>query len=102
MNQGKLGVRRSMFWLVTLMALMTVGHALLIFARSGFQNPVRAVPNLLAIGTIWSVYFGVVRDLHAAHGKMADSLSIRVETAVGLCCILGYSLSLSSLWIDVA
>lgn len=101
MNKGNVGVRRSMFWLVTLMAIMTVGHALLIFVRSGFPHPIRIVPNFLAIGTIWSVYFGVVRDLDAAHGTMADNLSIRVETAVGLCCILGYSLSLSSLWLDV-
>jgi len=85
-----------MFWLVTLMAVTIVGHALLIFVRSGFPHPVRVVRNLLALGAIWSLYLDVVRDLRAAPGEMADNLSIRVETSMGLCCILGYSLAIAA------
>ena len=96
MNKGNYNVRRSMFWLVTLMAVTIVGHALLIFVRSGFPHPVRVVRNLLALGAIWSLYLDVVRDLRAAHGEMADNLSIRVETSMGLCCILGYSLAIAA------
>jgi len=96
MNKGNYNVRRSMFWLVTLMAVTIVGHALLIFVRSGFPHPVRVVRNLLALGAIWSLYLDVVRDLRAAPGEMADNLSIRVETSMGLCCILGYSLAIAA------
>ena len=96
MRNGKYDVRRSMFWLVTLTAVTIVGHAVLIFVRSGFPHPARVVWNLLALGSIWSLYFGIVRDLRAAHGKMADNLSIRVETSMGLCCILGYSLTVAA------
>ena len=96
MNKGNYNVRRSMFWLVTLMAVTIVGHALLIFVRSGFPHPVRVVRNLLALGAIWSLYLDVVRDLRAAHGEMADKLSTRVETSMGLCCILGYSLAIAA------
>jgi len=85
-----------MFWLFTLMAITIVGHALLIFVRSGFPHPVRVVRNLLALGAIWSLYLDVVRDLRAAPGEMADNLSIRVETSMGLCCILGYSLAIAA------
>jgi len=96
MNKGNYNVRRSMFWLFTLMAITIVGHALLIFVRSGFPHPVRVVRNLLALGAIWSLYLDVVRDLRAAPGEMADNLSIRVETSMGLCCILGYSLAIAA------
>ena len=96
MSKGNYDVRRSMFWLVTLMAITIVGHALLMFVRSGFPHPVRVVRNLIALGAIWSIYFGVVRDLRAAEGEVADNLSIRVETSFGLCCILGYSLAIAA------
>ena len=85
-----------MFWLVTLMAITIVGNALLTFVRSGFLHPVRVGGTLFGLIAIWSIYFTIVRDLRAAHGEMADNLSIRVETSVGLCCMLGYMLAIAA------
>ena len=95
MDISNYDMRRPMFWLVTMVALAIVARALLVFVRSGFLHPVRVVGNLLALAAIWIVYFGIVRDLRTAHAEIADSLSIRVETSVGLCCILGYGLSIA-------
>ena len=96
MNKDNYDVRRPMFLLVTVMAIAIVGDALLSFVRSGFLHPVRVVGTLLGLVAIWSVYFGIVRDLRAAHGEMADDLSIRVETSVGLCCIVSYMLAIAA------
>jgi hypothetical protein len=96
MNKSNYDVRRPMFWLVTLMAVTVIGHSLLIFVRSGFVHPVRIVGNLIALTAIWSIYFGIVRDLRAANGGIADKLPIRVETSVGLCCLLGYLLAMAA------
>ena len=96
MNKGEYDGRRPMFWLVTLMAITILGNALHTFVHSGFLHPVRVVGTLLGLVAIWSIYFSIVRDLRAAHGEVADNLSIRVETSVGLCCILGYSLAMAA------
>ena len=94
MNKSNYDSRRPMFWLVTLMAITIIVRALVMFVRSGFLHPVRVVGNLLALGAIWIIYLSVVRDLRAAHAETAENLSIRVETSVGLCCILGYTLAI--------
>src|SRR5215471_7307859 len=97
MNKSKYDVRRSMFLLVTLTAVTMVGKALITFVRSSFLHPVRVGGTILGLVAIWSIYLGIVRDLRAPHGEMANNLSTRVETSVGLCCILGYMLSIPAL-----
>ncbi len=97
MDKSNYDMRRPTFWLVSLMAIAIIGHALFGFVRSGFLHPVSVVGNLLALAAIWSIYFGIVRDLRAANGELADNLSIRVETSVGLCCILGYGLFIAAM-----
>lgn len=93
MNKRNYDVRRLMFWLVTLTAITIVASALLTFVRSGFLHPVRVVGTLGGLVGMWSIYFAIVRDLRAAHGEIAENLSNRVETSVGLCCFLGYMLA---------
>jgi hypothetical protein len=93
MKTSAYDMRRPMFWLVTLMGITL---ALLISLRSGFSHPLRLGGELAILAAIWGTYFGIRRDLNAAHGEIADNLSIRVEISVGWCCILGYILATSA------
>ena len=96
MSKSDYDVRRPTFWLVTLMAVVLVVHATIIFVRSGFSHPVSAVGVIIALSGIWFTYSSIVRDLRAGRRQIPDTLATRVEASAALCCILGYLAALPS------
>ena len=97
MPQRNHDVRKWLFGLVTIIAALLVLGTVLEFVRSAsFAHPVSFALDIIVKVGIWLSYFTITRDVRAVR-QLADTLAVKIETSSAVCCMLAYTLAVSTI-----